>query len=331
MPNSILVWIDQNNETTDPIAWEALSAARSVVRETGGEVVALVLGDGVDDLANEAIQHGADRAIVVDDPTLSGFRVEPYAAVVTSVAEAETPDAIVMGASQAGQELAAFVAAKLGSGLASDCIALAVEDGVLVATRPALIGNLLATVRFAEKRPNVITVRRRVFPVGERDTGRSGVIEKVDSVLSEDDIPSVIDSYEFASGKVSLTDTKIVVSGGRGVGGPDGFGPIQALADAVHGAMGASRAAVDAGWIPYAHQVGQTGKTVQPDLYIACGISGAIQHLAGMKTSKVIVAINQDPEAPIFNHAHYGIVGDLFKYVPALTEEFKKRLGTLDR
>ena len=328
MPNNILVWIDQNNGKLDPIAWEALVAARSIADQTGGDVVALVLGDNVDDLANSALHHGADRAIVANDAALGGFRVEPYSVIVTRVAETESPAAIIVGASQAGSELAAHVAAKLGVGLASDCVALEVVDDALVATRPALIGNLVAQVRFAEKRSNVVTIRRRVFPVGEPDTGRSGDIERVDAALSEDNIPTVIESYEAASGKVSLTDTKIVVSGGRGVGGPEGFGPIQALADAVHGAMGASRAAVDAGWIPYAHQVGQTGKTVQPDLYIACGISGAIQHLAGMKTSKVIVVINQDPEAPIFKYAHYGIVGDLFKYVPALTEEFRKRLQT---
>lgn len=325
MPNNILVWIDQNNGTPDSIAWEALSAARSVVG-TDGEVIALVLGDQVDDLAQIAINYGADRAIVASDPRLAGFRVEAYASVVTGVAETESPAAIVMGCSQAGQELAAYVSAKLGAGLASDCVSLQLEDGALVVTRPALIGNLVATARFAEERSNVMTVRRRVYTPLEPDSRRSGDIAKVDAVVP--DVPTTIEAYEAAIGEVSLTDTKIVVSGGRGVGGPEGFEPIQALADAVHGAMGASRAAVDAGWIPYAHQVGQTGKTVQPDLYIACGISGAIQHLAGMKTSKVIVAINQDPEAPIFKYAHYGIVGDLFKVVPALTEAFRKRLGT---
>jgi electron transfer flavoprotein alpha subunit len=204
---------------------------------------------------------------------------------------------------------------------------LAAENGSLVATRPALIGNVIAKVEFGEARPHMATVRHRVFPVPELDTSRSGEISALEAVLAEADIPTKVEDLETATGEVSLTDAKVIVSGGRGVGGPAGFAPVKALAEALGGAMGASRAAVDAGWIAYPHQVGQTGKTVQPDLYIACGISGAIQHLAGMKTSKLIVVINKDPEAPIFKYAHYGIVGDLFEFVPALTEEFKKRVG----
>ena len=231
-----------------------------------------------------------------------------------------------MGATTAGLELSAYLAAKLGTGLAPDCIDLAVKDGVLEATRPALIGNLVARVKFGKRRPHVVTVRRRIFPAPEPDPDRAGEIVTVDPVLAEDAILTKIEGCAEASGETVLTETKVIVSGGRGVGGPDGFGPVKALADALGAALGASRAAVDAGWIPYLHQVGQTGKTVQPDLYIACGISGAIQHLAGMKTSRIIVAINQDPDAPIYKHAHYGIVGDLFEYVPALTEEFRRRL-----
>jgi electron transfer flavoprotein alpha subunit len=264
---------------------------------------------------------------VADDATLHGFRLEPYAAVITELARANEPAALVMGASHLGLELSAYVAAKLGVGLAPDCTDLAVENGALIATRPALIGNVFARVSFGEARPNVVTVRRRAFPVPEMDPDRSGERVDVEAVMAEDDIPTQIEGVEIAESEVSLNDATIVVSGGRGVGGPEGFAAIQALADALGGAMGASRAAVDAGWISYAHQVGQTGQTVQPYLYIACGISGAIQHLAGMKTSGVIVAINQDAEASIFQYAHYGIVGDLFEYVPALTEVFRARLA----
>jgi electron transfer flavoprotein alpha subunit len=255
------------------------------------------------------------------------IRVQPYSAIITELVQTHEPAALILGASASGLELAAYIAAKLDLGLASDCTELSVEDGSLSAIRPALIGNLVAQIRFGDKLPHIATIRRRAFTPLEPDSSRTGEITPVGIVLEEADIPTKVESFESSSGEVSLTNAKIVVSGGRGVGGPEGFIPVQALADALGGAMGASRAAVDAGWIPYAHQVGQTGKTVQPDLYIACGISGAIQHLAGMKTSKIIVAINQDSEAPIFQHANYGIVGDLTKYLPALTEEFTRRLG----
>ncbi len=327
MSNDVFVWIDQYDGDVDSIAWETVGAARPLAETLGGQVVALVLGDGVDDLAQAAIQYGADRALVANDATLKHFRVEPYAAVLRQVAETHQPAALLMGASTAGLDLSAYVAAQLGVGLAADCTALAVEEGQVVATRPALIGNVVANVTFGEARPCMATVRRRVFPIPEPDSSRSGEITAIEAALAEAEIATKIEGLESGSGEVSLTDARIIVSGGRGVGGPEGFAPVQELADTLGGAMGASRAAVDAGWIPYAHQVGQTGKTVQPDLYIACGISGAIQHLAGMKTAKLIVVINSDPDAPIFKHAHYGIVGDLFDYVPALTEEFKRRLG----
>jgi electron transfer flavoprotein alpha subunit len=328
MANDVFVWIDQTNGVVDPIAWEALGASRKVADALGGQLIALVLGqDIVTAVAQQAIHYGADRVFVADDATLHYFRLEPYAAIVTKLAQEYQPAAIVMGASNAGLELSAYVAAKLGAGLAPDCIDLIVENGGLVATRPVLVGNLMAKVEFGSARPQMVTLRRRVFPAPQPDPGRSGEVKVVETVLAETDIPTKVEGIQAASNTVSLTDANIIVSGGRGVGGPEGFAPVKALAEALGGAMGASRAAVDAGWVPYAHQVGQTGKTVQPDLYIACGISGAIQHLAGMKTSKIIVAINKDREAPIFKYARYGIVGDLFQYVPALAEEFRKRLG----
>jgi electron transfer flavoprotein alpha subunit len=323
MSNNIFVWIEQY----DTIAWEALGAARIIADQLGVQVVALVLGEQVGDLAEAAIHYGADSAFVADDPTLKTFRLEPYAAVITQVAREHEPVALILGASSAGLELSAYVAAQLGVGLAPDCTTLAVDNGTLLATRQVLAGNLMVRVEFGEARPQIATVRRRIFPLPEPDAARSGEITSVAVVLAEDDIPTRVEGLTAGSEKVSLTDATIIVSGGRGVGGPEGFAPVQELADVLGGALGASRVAVDSGWIPYAHQVGQTGKTVQPDLYIACGISGAIQHLAGMKTSKVIVAINKDPDAPIFKFAHYGIVGDLFEVVPTLTKELKNRLG----
>ena len=327
MANDVFVWIDQSDGSVDSIAWEMIGAGRQAADTLGGQVTACVLGNGVDGLAQEAVQRGADMAILVNDSTLSTYRLEAFAATLVALVQEHQPAVCLMGASSRGRELAPYVAAKLGVGLAADCIDIGVDDGSLVATRPALAGNVLAKITFGSAQPQMATLRRRVFSPLDPDPGRSGQVIAASAVLREDDISTKLVELVTQEGEVNLTDANIIVSGGRGVGGPEGFEPVRALADALGGAMGASRAAVDAGWIPYANQVGQTGKTVQPDLYIAAGISGAIQHLAGMKTAKVIVAINKDPEAPIFKVASYGVVGDLFQIVPALTAEFKKRLA----
>lgn len=327
MANDIFVWLDQSGGAADPIAWEMIGAGRQVADALGGQVTACVLGDGVDGLAQEAILRGADRAILVNDATLADYRLEAYAAALVNLAQEHQPSVLLMGASSRGRELAPYVAAKLGVGLAADCVEIGVDGGALVATRPALVGNVIAQITYNDARPQMATLRRRVFPPLDPDAARSGQVVTASAALPEDNILTKVVEFVTQEGEVNLTDANIIVSGGRGVGGPEGFEPVRNLAGVLGGAMGASRAAVDAGWIPYAHQVGQTGKTVQPDLYIAAGISGAIQHLAGMKTAKVIVAINKDPDAPIFKVANYGVVGDLFKLVPALTEEFKRRLG----
>ncbi len=328
MSNNVWVWIEQSNGQADSIAWESLGAACRIAGEGGGQVTALVLGQNVGHLAQQALTYGANRVLIADDVTLKGFRLEPYAAVLVKLIQEQPPAALLMGASNAGLELSAYVAAKLGVGLAADATEIAAMEGdKLVVTRPVLVGNVLAKVVFGPARPQIVTLRRRAFPLPEPEAARTGQVLAIAPVLAEAEIPTQVDRVETMAGEVNLTDAKIVVAGGRGVGGQAGFAPVEALADVLGGALGASRAAVDAGWITYTHQVGQTGKTVQPDLYIACGISGAIQHLAGMKTARLIVAINKDPEAPIFKYAHYGIVGDLFQYLPALTEEFKQRLG----
>ncbi|HNT06044.1 MAG TPA: electron transfer flavoprotein subunit alpha/FixB family protein, partial [Anaerolineae bacterium] len=238
------------------------------------------------------------------------------------------PEILLLGASSRGRDLAGSVATELYTGLTADCTGLDIDEqtNLLRQTRPAFGGNIMATIICPNYRPQMSTVRHRVFEMPVADAARQGQIVSVAAGMDEGQIASKVVEFITEQGEVNLADAKIIVSGGRGVGGPDGFGPIRELAEVLGGAVGSSRAAVDAGWIPYAHQVGQTGRTVRPDLYIACGISGAVQHLAGMGTAKVIVAINKDPEAPIFSMANYGIVGDLFQLVPALTAQFRKKL-----
>jgi electron transfer flavoprotein alpha subunit len=328
MADNVFVWVEQTGGVADPIAWEVIGAARPVAAALGGTLTACVLGNGVDSLAQAALQRGADMAILVNDASLALYRLEAYAASLVRLIQQHQPAVFLMGASSRGRELAPYVAARLGVGLAADCTEIKADGSALVATRPALAGNVVAQITYTDpRRPHMATLRRRAFSAPVPDAGRSGQVVIADAALSEEAMATQVIESIAQTGMVSLANARVVVAGGRGVGSPEGFAPLRALADTLGGALGASRATVDAGWIPYAHQVGQTGKTVQPDLYIAAGISGAIQHLAGMRTAKVIVAINKDPEAPIFKVATYGIVGDLFKIVPALTEAFRQRIG----
>jgi electron transfer flavoprotein alpha subunit/NAD-dependent dihydropyrimidine dehydrogenase PreA subunit len=321
-------WVEQFNGQAGSISWEMAGKARQLADQLGTTVTACLLGHDVDEIAQEAIAYGADRVFLVDDPTLVRYRTDPYAAVMVDLAKRYKPEIWIMGASSRGRDLAGSVATQLITGLTADCTALDIdpETRLLRQTRPAFGGNIMATILCPNHRPQMATVRHRVFEVPPKDTSRQGQIVRHKALLAEGDITAKIVDFIVEEGEVNLADATIIVSGGRGVKGPEGFAPVRVLAHVLGGAVGASRAAVDAGWIPYAHQVGQTGRTVRPDLYIACGISGAIQHLAGMRTSKVIVAINKDPEAPIFQAAHYGVVGDLFQVVPALTEAFRKKL-----
>ncbi len=331
MADNVFVWIEQTGGVADPIAWEVIGAARPVAAALGGTLTACVLGSGVESLAQAALQRGADTAILVDDPSLAPYRLEAYAASLVRLVQQHQPAVFLMGASSRGRELAPYVAARLGVGLAADCTEIKVEGGALVAIRPALAGNVVAQVTYSgPRRPHMASLRRRAFSAPAVDAGllRSGQVVSADAALPEEAMATQVVESITQAGMVSLANARVVVAGGRGVGSPEGFVPLRALTDTLGGALGASRATVDAGWISYAHQVGQTGKTVQPDLYIAAGVSGAIQHLAGMRTAKVIVAINKDSEAPIFKVATYGIVGDLFKVVPALTEAFKQRIAS---
>lgn len=322
--SGVWVYVENHGGVVSTISKEAIGAARLVADELGEDLTGLVFGEDVSGVADAAFDLGCDEVLGADDVTLKGARVEAEGPLLVELAREHEPAVIIAGASTRGRDLTAWVAADLDAGLIADCTALEVDDETVKATRAVYAGKLLSTV-FVTGDTQVISLRSRAFPQAE-STGNSGSADWVDAVVDEDDIPSKITGFEEKGGGVSLTDASIIVSGGRGVGGPEGFAPVRELADTLGGALGASRAAVDAGWIPYDHQVGQTGKTVSPDLYIACGISGAIQHQAGMRTSKIIVAINKDREAPIFKLAQYGIVGDLFEVVPALTEAFKERL-----
>lgn len=326
MAYNILVWIESFKGHAAALSYECLGEARRLA--DGGTVTAAVFGENATSIASEAITFGADKAIVCEDASLNDFRAEPYTALLTKIAIDLKPDVIMAGASTRGRDLVSGLAVELETGTIADCTSIEVKDGQIVVTRPVFAGKLLATVIVPSKRPIIITTRSRAFEMPMAEASHKGEVTKVNAVMSEDQIISKITGFEVeGEGEVSLNDARVIVAGGRGVGGPEGFAPITALARALGAAVGASRAAVDAGWIPYTYQVGQTGKTVGPDLYIACGISGAIQHQAGMRTAKVIVAINKDADAPIFKLARYGVVGDLFQIVPALTEEFKKRLG----
>ncbi len=325
MTHNILVWIETFKGKAVPVSYECLGEAKRLA--AGGKVTAAVFGENVMMIAAEAITFGADHALVCEDATLAEYRAEPYIALLAKVASDLKPDVIMAGASTRGRDVSSGLAVELEAGAIADCTAIEEQGDQLIATRPVYAGKLLSHI-VAKTTPAIITTRSRAFPMPEAEAGRTGEVTTVAPVLSEDQIATK--ALGFATegeGQVSLNDARIIVSGGRGVGGPEGFAPIVELAKTLGAAVGASRAAVDAGWIPYAHQVGQTGKTVAPDLYIANGISGAIQHQAGMRTAKVIVAVNKDPEAPIFKLARYGVVGDLFQIVPALNAEFKKRLG----
>lgn len=320
---SVFVWLEHFDGVLVQPSREALGAAGTL----GGKITGLVFGKNVDAVVKAAFHAGADEIIKVDDETLETFRFEPYVALLTKIVKDNTPDIVLAGHTTRGREIMGGAAADLDKGLLADCTELSLEGGRLKAVHPVYSGKVLSTIEIVSDGTQFATLRGRAFTPNEPDASRSGNVISVSPVLAESDIASKVESFEASVGKVSLSDAAIIVSGGRGVGGPEGFAPIRELAEVLGAAVGASRATVDAGWIPYEHQVGQTGKVVSPDLYIAAGISGAIQHQAGMRTSKTIVAINKDADAPIFGLATYGIVGDLFELLPALTKVFKEKLG----
>jgi electron transfer flavoprotein alpha subunit len=325
MANNVLVFAEQRDGNLKKVAFEMLGAGKKLATAVGGSVEAVLLGSGVDGQAGMLAQYGAEKVYVADDAALQPYSSEAYTATLADLILKTEPAIVLLGATAMGKDLAPRLAAKLGVGLASDVTALEIDGGRLLATRPIFAGKALAKVTLPGN-PQMATVRPNVMAADEPGAAAAANVESINAV-PVDVRARVVDVIGAGEGEIDVAEADIIVSGGRGVGGPEGFGPIRSLAKALGAAVGASRAAVDAGWIEHSHQVGQTGKTVTPNLYIACGISGAIQHLAGMKTAKVIVAINADPEAPIFKLANYGIVGDLFKVLPAMEQEFKKVLA----
>jgi len=323
------VWViaEERDGEFRKITYEVVSEGRRLADALGQSVTAVVLGNGMKDKAADLAQYGADKVLVADDDRLSPYTTDAYVAVISQLVKKGDPAVLLIGGSVQGKDLAARLSACLGVGMAQDCTGFAVEDGNLVIIRPIYAGKAYAKVTFENSWPQMATSRPNVLSINEPDASRSA--EVVDAEFSLDDAAlktKVVDVAKDESGKIDLTEADKIVSGGRGMKGPENYEILEKLADLIGGTVGASRSAVDAGWRPHSDQVGQTGKVVSPNLYIACGISGAIQHLAGMSTSKVIVAINKDPDAPIFQKADYGVVADLFDVVPALTEEIKKYL-----
>ncbi len=323
------VWTiaEQRDGEIRKITYEIVSEGRRLADALGQEVTVILLGSNIKEKAAELGQYGADKVLVADDSRLEPYTTEAYVSVISELVKANDPQILILGASVQGKDLAARLAASLDVGMAQDCTVFAIEDGNLVATRPIYAGKAYAKVTFENSLPQMAAARPKVMSINEPDASRSAGVIDASFTLDDGDLKTkVVDVAKDESGKVDLTEADKIVSGGRGMKDPENYKILEELADLIGASVGASRAAVDAGWRPHSDQVGQTGKVVSPNLYIACGISGAIQHLAGMSTSKVIVAINKDEDAPIFQKADYGVVADLFDVVPALTEEVKKYL-----
>ncbi|HBH4190133.1 TPA: electron transfer flavoprotein subunit alpha/FixB family protein [Clostridioides difficile] len=320
------VWIfaEQREGKIAPVVIELLGEGRKLAKEVDAELCAILLGKDVDGLAKELITFGADKVYVVDDALLEKYTTDAYTKVIKDAIDEIKPEIMLFGATHIGRDLAPRIASRVGTGLTADCTKLEIdpEDKKIKQTRPAFGGNIMATIICPNHRPQMSTVRPGVMDKAEKDETRTGEVIALDYKITQDDIrTTVLETVKTKKDLVSLTDANVIVSGGLGLGGPEGFEMLKKLADKLGGVVGSSRAAVDAGWIDHSHQVGQTGTTVKPNLYIACGISGAIQHLAGMQSSDFIIAINKNPAAPILEIADYGVVGDLHEIVPMLIEK----------
>ena len=320
----IVTFAETKDGKLTPVAREAVGAARKLADEKSFKVISVLIGDGISSLADDLIKIGADKAVICENPALAGYLDESYCKILVDISKSEDAAVILGGATFIGKSLFPRLATSLSSGLAADVTSIDWDGDNILAVRPAYGGKALIQVSPAGPGPQMATLRPKAFPDPTPDDSRSG--EKSELAYDESKFGSrakILESVSEGGQEISLTDADIIVSGGRGIKNADNYQMIKELASVLGAASGASRAVVDAGWVPYSHQVGQTGKTVNPKLYVACGISGAIQHLVGMQSSKTIVAINRDAEAPIFKVATYGIVGDIFEILPRLTEKLK--------
>lgn len=323
MANNVVIFAEQIGGTYRSAAFEAVCQGKKMATALGGQAIAVAVGSGVAD-GSVLGQYGADKVIVVDNAKLKDYTADAYGKAFAEVAKKNDPAVVLLTATMQGKDLGAYLSAALGAPISADCTEWAAQGATIQIKRPIYAGKAYLTVDLAHQ-PSVISLRPKVFSPDAPDASKSAPVEKADAGLSDADFRSVIkEIVAKASGKLDVSEADIIVAGGRGLKGPDGFKIIEELAQVLGAAVGASRSCVDEGWRGHSDQIGQTGKVVSPKLYIACGISGAIQHLAGMRTSKCIVAVNKDPEAPIFQIADYGIVGDLFQVVPRMTEEIKK-------
>lgn len=322
----IWVFAEQRQGKLSEVALELLGIANELAAQRQTYVAAVLLGQNIKAISDELIAYGANRVYVVDNPDLNHYRTEPYTYVLADLIKKYRPEAVLLGATTIGRDFAPRLARRLGTGLTADCTGLAVEpkEKIILQTRPAFGGNLMATIACPNHRPQMSTVRPGVMQKLPPDTDRRGeIIEELYQIPPEAIHSKVIELVKAAKTSINIEDAEIIIAGGRGVGGQEGFHKLIELADMLGATVAASRAAVEAGWIDHAHQVGQTGKTVKPKLYIACGISGAIQHLAGMQNSGCIVAINSDPNAPIFKVADYGLVADIKEVLPVLAKQLQ--------
>ncbi len=328
------VWVfcEQKKGLLQSISYELLGEGRRLADRLGVEMCGVLLGENIKKSGGDIIHRGADKVYIVDSPSLMNYQDDPYTNVLVELIQEYKPEIMLIGATTIGRSLAPRVATKIRTGLTADCTSLDIDDETrnLLQTRPAFGGNIMATILCTDYRPQMATVRHKVMkesPINKKRQGEIIIKEYPHKAPALKSRTKIVDIIEEVEATVNIAEADIIVSGGRGIGGPENFKIIEELAQVLGGAVGASRATVDAGWIPYSHQVGQTGKTVCPKIYFACGISGQIQHLIGMQSSNIIVAINKDPSAPIFKIATYGIVGDVKEVVPLLTQKFKKSLS----